>query len=1140
MKQTSAALQLSPTDLSNFLGCRHLSALDLLAARGQLERPVRRDAFVEELRARGLAHETAYLEHLRAQGLSIAAPDPADGSGSSLGRAATLEAMRAGTEVIYQAALEHASWSGRVDFLRRIDAPSALGSWSYQAFDTKLARETKAGTILQLCVYSFLLERAQSLRPALMHVVAPGTFEPKSYRVDDYGAYFRLLEQGIEAFTKAPADTYPDLVNHCDYCSWWRDCESRRRADDQLCYVAGISTTQIKTLRGLGIFRLAQLAMLDSIPKPRQGSQDALERIRDQARVQVRGRELKSPYHDLREPFDTEHGLALLPQPTPDDVFLDFEGDHFAETGVQEYLIGYVTHGATGSPHYTTLWARTVPEERAAFEHFIDLAIATRRRNPAAHIYHFAPYEPAALKRLSGRYATRQTELDELLRGQVFVDLYRAVRRALVASVERYSIKDLEPFFGYARRQDLREAAMSRRIVENAIAAQDLGAPFDRHREIVEHYNREDCESTLRLRDWLESLRGEVIAKGHSLPRPRLHVGEASKDLSELDRELQRLRDGLLINVPLDPAERSSEQQARFALAHMMEFHRREDKASWWEYFRVLALDEDYFADERRALTGLRFDRAVEAKRVPIHRYGFPAQEIDARKKDKVYTPTGSRIGEVVEINYLERRIDIKKTKVAAQEHPHAVVLHNNVPAETLQKSLMRLGDAVLADGFELGDPYRAAMNLLLRRLPPGAAASGRLQRDAETTVAAACRIACALDGDVLAIQGPPGTGKTYTGTHMICALLRAGLKVGITAVSRKVILKLLEGAAHEARSADLRKAFVYCDREGTYESREDVAAITDYEKVRGGLADGTIDVVGATAWCWARPEFEQSVDVLIVDEAGQMSLANVLATAPSGRSLVLLGDPQQLEQPLQSSHPEGSEVSALYHLLDGEDTMPADKGLFLAETYRLHPDIARFTSESYYEGKVRARPGLERQAILARGSDNPTLRGSGLRYVPVHHVGNQARAPEEVERIRLLVAELTHACDWHDKDGVIATVTSNDILIVAPYNAQVAALVEALSDLADRIGTVDRFQGQEAPVVIFSMTSSSPQDAPRGMEFLYNRFRFNVATSRAKALCILVGSPALFEPECRTPRQMKLANGFCRYRELASVVDTR
>jgi uncharacterized protein len=390
----------------------------------------------------------------------------------------------------------------------------------------------------------------------------------------------------------------------------------------------------------------------------------------------------------------------------------------------------------------------------------------------------------------------------------------------------------------------------------------------------------------------------------------------------------------------------------------------------------------------------------------------------------------------------------------------------------------------------------------------------------------------------VLGIQGPPGTGKTYTGAHVICALKERGLTVGVTAVSHKVIVSLLESAAKEARSRGLELRAVHRQR-GRYDGDWGIERKYGYGTIRRGLADGRIDAVGATAWCWARSDFEQSVDVLIVDEAGQMSLSNVLAAAPAGRSLVLLGDPQQLEQPLQASHPEGSEVSALYHMLDGKDTMPADKGVFLGETYRLHPDIARFTSEVYYEGKVAARPGLEHQAILPISDRACRFTGSGLRYVPVAHTGNQAKALEEVEAIGDIVTELLTSAGWQYQKQETTPLSERDVLIVAPYNAQVAALAEGLPELKERIGTVDRFQGQEAPVVIYSMTSSSPEDAPRGMEFLYEPHRFNVATSRARALCIIVGSPALFQPECRTPRQMKMANGFCRYLELAKTVET-
>ena len=433
----------------------------------------------------------------------------------------------------------------------------------------------------------------------------------------------------------------------------------------------------------MGINRLAELAMLADVPKPARGSREALIRTRDQARIQAIGRERKEAYYEFREPCDEEHGLALLPSPTPDDIFLDFEGNHFVEDGVQEYLTGWVTRGADGREDYTALWAHSVAEEKRAFERFMDTATAMLQRNPGAHIYHYAPYEPVALKRLMGRFASRETELDALLRGGVCVDLHTVVKRAIIASVERYSIKDLECFFGYEREQALREASMSRRAVETAIEAGVLDDTFDDHCRIVEQYNREDCVSTRRLRDWLEDLRTQVVAGGHELSRPEPADGEASEAVSELDQRLQALRDALLEGVPPDTADCSPEQRARFVLAHMMEFHRREDKASWWEYFRVLALEPEDYVDERRAVTGLEFQGVVDPARAPVHRYRFAAQELDARRSDEVYIPDRipTRIGKVNDVNYAEGTIDIKKTVAASFVHPAGAVFHNRVPA---------------------------------------------------------------------------------------------------------------------------------------------------------------------------------------------------------------------------------------------------------------------------------------------------------------------------------------------------------------------------------------------------------------------------------------------------------------------------
>ncbi len=432
------------------------------------------------------------------------------------------------------------------------------------------------------------------------------------------------------------------------------------------------------------------------------------------------------------------------------------------------------------------------------------------------------------------------------------------------------------------------------------------------------------------------------------------------------------------------------------------------------------------------------------------------------------------------------------------------------------------------ADGL-----YLAARDLLMR-LPPRIGGQP-IQKPEETALAAARRVAETIDGGVFPIQGPPGSGKTYIGARMICALVAAGKTVGVTANSHKVIRNLIDEvlAAGGEMGVDLRCVQKLSDKPSEMEADQPrLRFVRANDELFAAVGDGC-NVAGGTAWLWASPNAANAVDVLFIDEAAQMSLANVLAASQAARSIVLLGDPQQLEQPMQGSHPEGTDVSALHHLLHGEKTIRPDRGLFLDETFRLHPEICAFTSELFYEGRLQPRPELEAQRIRSESR----FSGCGLRYVPAPTEGNQSSSPEEADCVRRIVEEiLLYDTTWFDTDNCERPVKLSDILITAPYNAQVFELQERLPPGA-RIGTVDKFQGQEAPILIYSMTTSSYADAPRGMEFLYSLNRLNVATSRAKCLCILVASPSVFEAQCRTPRQMQLANAFCRYLELATPV---
>jgi superfamily I DNA and/or RNA helicase len=379
----------------------------------------------------------------------------------------------------------------------------------------------------------------------------------------------------------------------------------------------------------------------------------------------------------------------------------------------------------------------------------------------------------------------------------------------------------------------------------------------------------------------------------------------------------------------------------------------------------------------------------------------------------------------------------------------------------------------------------------------------------------------------VLPIQGPPGTGKTHTAAEVIVSLAAEGKRIGVTAVSHKVIRNLLakvvETAARHRHDVDV----VHKVKEAGTAPGDAVREVTSNDAALASVQNGA--VVGGTAWLWSRDDAAERLDYLFVDEAGQVSLVQALAASRSAQNVVLIGDPQQLEQPQHGSHPEGADVAALQHLIGEGDTVADDCGLFLNETRRLHPNICAFTSETYYEDRLTSQPGLERQHL--EGAD--PFDGAGLFYIPVQHADNQNKSAEEVEAVRRVVRHLLRdRSRWTNAEGTSRLLTADDVLIVAPYNAQVGLLEEALPQC--RVGTVDKFQGQEAPIVVYSMTSSSALEAPRGMSFLYNPNRLNVATSRARCACILVACPDVLEPECQSPRQIKWASGLCRYRELA------
>ena len=512
-----------------------------------------------------------------------------------------------------------------------------------------------------------------------------------------------------------------------------------------------------------------------------------------------------------------------------------------------------------------------------------------------------------------------------MLRANLFIDLHTVVKRSVRASVEQYSLKALEAFHGFTRRIPLEEAGRAMRAMQHALETERVPQVGDAVKQAIVLYNGDDCFSTRSLRDWLECERLMLANAGSPLTRPVPSDGAAGEAVSERQQRVNTLAEALTRNIPAEPELRTDDQAASWLLANLLDWHRRESKTSWWEHFRLAALTDEDLLDERSAISGLRFGATLQVvRKIPTDRYSFDKQETDVRAADTV-CQRGEKIGEVAAFDVIARTVDIKKTRKTASVHPSAVFVDKTDPnAAVLADALYRLGSWVEFNGVNADGPYRAARDLLLRRPPRLADGSSTLQHAGESTVDAAKRIACLLDNSVLAIQGPPGAGKTFAGARMMCELIKQGKKVGITALSHKVIRNLLDEVVSAARESGI--AGLRCVQKVNEKPEENVPGVTfatDNAEPLAALRSGGAQVVAGTGWMWSREDYFEAVDVLFVDEAGQMSLANVLAVAQAAKSLVLLGDPQQLDQPQKGSHPDGAEVSALEHLLAGASTIP-------------------------------------------------------------------------------------------------------------------------------------------------------------------------------------------------------------------------
>lgn len=1127
MQKTRDAVLYSASDLVNFLDCEHLTSLDLI----NLVTPLPRTEDTDEaklIQDKGHKHEARFVASLKSRHTSFI--DVAARGGNLDDKvAATLQAMRDGVEIVYQATLRDCLLFGHADFLRRVPRPSSLGDYSYEVVDTKLARTTKAKFIIQLGFYSALLEKAQGVTPLAMHVVL-GDQSEDTYRCAEYAKYLALLTQRFLArVADSEVQTYPDPCTKCDQCRWRGICEERRIVDDHLCQVADIRKIQIKRLEAAGVGTLAALSGLPPGTKIPKMAVETLEKLRRQAALQYKGRETGTNHLDLLpEEVGGGRGFSRLPRPDAADLFFDMEGDPLEEGGL-EYLFG-LYHLQNGKPAFKAFWAHDRAEERIAFEQFMDYVTGWLKVNPGAHIYHYAHYEQTALKKLMSLHGTREAEVDNLLRAGKMIDLYKVVREGIRVSEPSYSLKHIEHFYSEKRTGDVKSAGASIVYFERW---RETGDPqFLRD---IEAYNHDDVRSTYQLHRWLLSLRppGMPWAKG-SLPATAAAPPQVG-DLTDAERRLIPYRERLVDSLPVDRETWGKAELMRELTFQLLDFHRRAAKPEWWAMFARAEMTEDELLEDVECLAGLTPDpdnAPEQVKRSIRYSFAFPEQETKLKTGDGATIAQTSEAIRDLQVDEEGRRVSFIRA-TGKDPLPTPLSLGPGMPVSTkaLVNAVFRFADSVIEDTREF-----SAIESLLRQEPPRIQGRARgvpiipIVKDPMPHIIDAIS---KLDHSYIFVQGPPGAGKTYTGSHVIVALLKQGYTVGISSNSHKAINNMLRGVVKVAKDQDYVFRGAKKSTNGKPDSCFDGAYVEDVfenDNIWGDIGGPAgYRLVAGTAWLFAAAD--QMLDFIFVDEAGQVALANLVAMGTSARNIVLLGDQMQLGQPIQGIHPGRSGESSLDYLLNGMATIPPDRGVFLATTWRMHPDVCRFISDAVYDGRLEPESNNARQSLLLGPDAHPSLKPTGIRYLPIEHDGNSQRSDEEANLVRELVESLLKQ-RFRDKGGIDHPVTLDDILVVAPFNLQVNRLRAVLQDGA-RVGTVDKFQGQEAAVVVVSMATSSGDHLPRNIEFLYSKNRLNVAISRAKCLAVFIANPALMSIRCSRPEEMVLVNTLCRVRDV-------
>jgi uncharacterized protein len=1107
---------LTPSKITAWLGCGHYLSLRNQVESGLLA-PQRTplNALAEILIDKGNQHESSCLDDYEAMGKTIYEV-PGRNANESFAQWVdrVSGSLSTGFDVIYQMPFIHEGMRGIADFLMRVDEEP--GYAHYEPVDAKLTRsKAKPGHVMQLCFYAEAIAALTGSPPRRMHIWL-GSGSTESLTVEEFLPYWRRLRRQLSAILDSEAaaiTTRPRLCESCEYCEFQEHCESQWRADDALAFVANSRESERNILEAAGVITLAQLASrTEAVADLRDEKRQRLTR---QAALQVTSRSESGPpayeFIEVSEDPVYGHGFELLPAPDRGDVFFDFEGDPFwTPQHDLMFLAGLLYQDDAGSWIYDERWAHTLADQQSMIKNLVEFFADRREAFPHMHVYHYNHTEKSAIERLM-RDAEDENLFASLVDSGLFVDLFTVAKNAIRVGTESYGLKHLEHLVEYQRSAGIEQGAGA--VVEYE---EWMRTGEDERLRSIARYNCDDVESTRALRDWLVAQRPDGLA----WREPFITEEEYELDTDELVEGLR-----------LFP-----ENSGEYLLGDLLNYWRRERSADVTP--KYVSLNGDYAAlyDNIDYLTNLQFLRMEEptgrerTKRMVL---SWPEQVMDRsleKGSDVLFAGVGAPYGKasVTAIDFDRREVSLRWGAVQEEQGGAPAVLTRDryFRPGTKASVLKDLARQVLLPE-EHGAPGRLATALLASEPPRFGQGHGPVDGIFRDDLASIYEWVDDLDESFVAFQGPPGTGKTFSGSHVIHHLITSGKRVGVVAMSHPAIDNLMMATYEvfkEAGDLDALRALRWqSTADGT------PLELATYSQKKDDLTSGEFNLVGGTAWLFSRPEMRQfPVDVLIVDEAGQLALADAVASTNGARNMLLLGDPLQLSQVAKAEHPGDSGASVLQHVLGEHLTIPDTQGVFLAETWRMHPNVCHFISTQIYESRLTSNESCVQQ---------DTEFGTGLRWLEARHARRSTESPEEADLVAAQISQLV-GTKWVNQKGETRILEGGDVMVVAPYNDQVRLLrsrfqkIPALSGV--QVGTVDKFQGREAPVVFFTMTTSSAGDMPRGPEFLFSRNRLNVAVSRARCLAYLVCTEELLNSRAVDIDDMRLISTLSAFVEYA------